>query len=43
MQVNLNSNNVLDLFENTSSLSEYIISLIKEKHLTDQKLIARCA
>ena len=43
MQVKLNSNNVLELFENTSSLSEYIISLIKEKHLTDPKLIARCA
>lgn len=42
-QIKLNSNNILELFENTGSLSEYIISLIKEKHLTDPKLIARCA
>lgn len=32
-----------NFMDKASSLPEYIISLIKEKHLTDPKLIARCA
>lgn len=35
--------NPLNLINGENSITEYIISLIKEKHLTDPKLIARCA
>lgn len=35
--------NILNLTNGENNLSDYVISLIKEKHLTDPKLIARCA
>lgn len=34
---------IFHLFNSTTSIAEYVICLIKEKHLIDPKLIARCA
>lgn len=42
-QISSYCSNTLNLINGKNSLSEYIICLIKEKHLTDPKLIARCA
>lgn len=37
------SPDAINIIDGASSLTDYIISLIREKHLTDPKLIARCA
>lgn len=42
-QISSYFNNPLNLIDSQNSLTEYVICLIKEKHLTDPKLIARCA
>lgn len=42
-QITSYHSDVYHLFNSTISIAEYVICLIKEKHLTDPKLIARCA
>lgn len=43
MQTTTYHSDIYNLFNSTTSITEYIICLIREKHLVDPKLIARCA
>ncbi len=42
-QISIYYSNIVNVFNEDSNISDYVISLIKAKHLTNPKLIARCA